>query len=806
MKKFEIRNSKFETNAKVKILTLLFVVISPFALRPSPFVCFAQEAIPEQKVVAQETAVVEEIKPPEASAEELINKARDAKSANDLDGVFKYTQECIDRFKEEAAKEQLELGTAKQPSGTENVYRPLNDVAVSLFIQGEVYKEQGKKDEAKKVFNIIINEYPSSQAWDPRGWYYSLSEKSHESILNMERPQEPPPPRPQAAMKKTELKLHDLGSEEIINYEKYGKLTNVGTNDYEYVITDREGLSNAAGEGIYPNTNSVRFNPRFDIVKKEKRLNGSHWDFVSSPDLEAAFFKWAIAPEPPGVRIYYTAFILEKAGYIKQAIKAYYAILVHFPQSIGWTYWHTPWYVSQAAIAKIKHLIVKHPELGLKLTNARVRVINGFDKNINNDIFEVNPGKLEKISPWLKRLEEQKKRFLIWNDLRSVKNAKNFGKIKLIQYKNNHWKLFVNNKPYIIRGVTYSPTKVGQSPDNGTLTNWMDYDFNNNGKSDGPYDSFVDKNRNNQQDSDEMPVGDFRLMEEMGVNTIRVYHQPFSPNKELLRDLYKNYGIMVILGDFLGKYALGSGAKWSEGTDYANPVHKKNMMDSMLKMVAEFKDEPYILAWLLGNENVYGVACNADKDPESFFKFANEAALEIKKVDKEHPVAIASGDTLFLDIFGKNCPDIDMFGANAYRGDYGFVDFWQAVYDEADKPAFITEYGSPAYMITDTQEMAEKAQSEYYRSAWEDIMANSAGFEGYGNSLGGIAFEWLDEWWKAYEPSIHDTKRLWAGPFPEGFMYEEWLGIAGQGDGKSSPFLRQLRKIYYMYKEMWKKR
>jgi beta-glucuronidase len=373
-----------------------------------------------------------------------------------------------------------------------------------------------------------------------------------------------------------------------------------------------------------------------------------------------------------------------------------------------------------------------------------------------------------------------------------------------VQSKNNHWRLLVDNKPYIIRGITYSPTKVGQSPDNGTLTDWMDYDFNHNGKSDGPYDAFVDKNKNNLQDSNEPASGDFRLMKEMGINTIRIYYQPFNPDKKLLRDLYDTYGIRVILGDFLGKYALGSGAKWSEGTDYANPMHKKNMLDSVLKMVAEFKDEPYILMWLLGNENVYGVACNADKDPEGFFKFANEAALEIKKIDQEHPVAIASGDTLFLDIFGRSCPDIDIFAANAYRGDYGFVDFWQAVYDEADKPAFITEYGCPAY-TSESLDVAEEAQALYHQNAWEDIIENSAGFSGHGNAIGGIAFEWLDEWWKAYEPSLHDSKRLWAGPFPDGFMYEEWLGVAGQGDGKSSPFLRQLRKSYYMYKKMWRK-
>ena len=67
-----------------------------------------------------------------------------------------------------------------------------------------------------------------------------------------------------------------------------------------------------------------------------------------------------------------------------------------------------------------------------------------------------------------------------------------------------------------------------------------------------------------------------------------------------------------------------------------------------------------------------------------------------------------------------------------------------------------------------------------------------------------VLFEWLDEWWKGYEPGIQDTKGLWVGPFPDGYMHEEWLGVAGQGDGKLSPFLRQLRKSYYTYQKLWR--
>ena len=62
--------------------------------------------------------------------------------------------------------------------------------------------------------------------------------------------------------------------------------------------------------------------------------------------------------------------LLEKSGLIKQAIKCYYAIVVHFPGSYGKTYWHTPWYIGQAAISKINFLLKNNPALGYRLDGA----------------------------------------------------------------------------------------------------------------------------------------------------------------------------------------------------------------------------------------------------------------------------------------------------------------------------------------------------------------------------------------------------------------------------------------------------
>ncbi len=126
------------------------------------------------------------------------------------------------------------------------------------------------------------------------------------------------------------------------------------------------------------------------------------------------------------------------------------------------------------------------------------------------------------------------------------------------------------------------------------------------------------------------------------------------------------------------------------------------------------------------------------------------------------------------------------------------VHFGEQVYDASEKPAFITEYGAPAYAYHLTLDEAEEAQANYHIGNWLDIDENLAGnARGVGNALGGVVFQWMDEWWKNYEPYMHDRKSDAVGPFPGGFYFEEWFGIIGQGNGRHSPFMRQLRKSYF---------
>lgn len=708
------------------------------------------------------------------------------------------TDNCIQRFSSKADALAQKL-TDFPPEEKESFYQVMNDVAVCYFIKGEAYMRSDEVEEAKKIFKEVIEKYPFALAWDPRGWFWSVKEKAEitlkklqTGIIEEEEEEEEIP--------SSQVILHDAGDKPPVDYEKYGEFIGVGTKEYKYIIKDPVGLSEAVGEAVYPNSSSVKFDPEFNKIKKKLRKI-DHWKILNTKDLSTAFYTWTMAPEPNGVKLFYIGDILERSGEIKHAIKAYYAVIVHFPKTVGWTYWHTPWYIGKAALYRIKFLLKKHPELNLELKDAYIKVQNGTNHQIRDDIFIINPGRLTKKS--------FKDRFFACekpHKTAKIVKVQGKGKVQLVKYSSGGWQLLVEQKPFMIQGLTYDPTRVGESPDEGTLANWTFQDTNNNGIIDAPYETWVDKNKNDARDKNERTVGDFQLMKDMGVNCLRVYYKDQELNKELFRDMYENYGIYVGLGNFLGKYAIGSGASWEEGTDYDNPQHKENMLKSIETMVNEFKDEPYILMWILGNENVYGLGCNADKKPESFFAFANRAAQLIKRLDPlQRPVAIASGDSLFLDIFGKQCPDIDIFGTNSYRGKYGFLDLWEEVKELADKAVMITEYGVPSHASGYTQKEAQNFQAEYHINCWHDMYNNRCRY-GVGNVLGGFAFEWLDEWWKAYEPSYHDKKGLFTGPFLDGYMHEEWLGICGQGKGTHSPFLRQLKKVYFSYKEVWSRK
>ena len=563
----------------------------------------------------------------------------------------------------------------------------------------------------------------------------------------------------------------------------------------------------SAEEGIDPDT-SYQNDPNYQHFKK-KHKNADPWDYVHSGNPQNDFYAWVGSEKiDPGIRLFYMGEALREAGLLPEALNAYHTIMVHYPRTVQWSkdgsYY---WYVAPEAVARIRKICATYPELGVQLEESFLDIKRSAGNKPEDDHVSVSPGKFVKMS-----LQPVKR-----SDF-NITQSRLAGKVRLVKYNNRFWELLVDGKPFEIRGFSYLPTTVGESAHALNLRPWMQVDDNRNEKNDGLFDSWVDKNKNNVRDADEPVIGDAQLLKDMGANALRIYHgvdraghyDPSEYDKKLLRTLQKDDGIYSILGDFLGAYTVGSQAAWDKGTDYTDEAQKENMRAVVRAMVLDHKDEPYVLLWLLGNENQHPhTRTNAATYPEEYAKFLNEIAKMIHDLDPNHPVAIGNLNDVGLKELAQFAPEIDIYGANVYTGAYTLGSIWQSVKRIYDRPVLFTEIGCPAY--AKKRDQAEKDQADYLVSNWEDIRLNLAGRTGEGNAIGGIIYEWLDEWWKTSkgnswgDPDKHNTAGDFEGPFPDGWMHEEWLGIFGQGRGNHSPFLREPRAVYEALKQEWAK-
>jgi tetratricopeptide (TPR) repeat protein len=104
----------------------------------------------------------------------LSTKAWAALEVSDWKGVEAYTEKCISLYSKKALQQQAEL-TSMPPAAVAFNYWALNDVGTCYFIKAKALKEQGKYDMAKKVCQLVIDEYSYAQCWDPQGWFWSVA-------------------------------------------------------------------------------------------------------------------------------------------------------------------------------------------------------------------------------------------------------------------------------------------------------------------------------------------------------------------------------------------------------------------------------------------------------------------------------------------------------------------------------------------------------------------------------------------------------------------------------------------------------
>lgn len=372
--------------------------------------------------------------------------------------------------------------------------------------------------------------------------------------------------------------------------------------------------------------------------------------------------------------------------------------------------------------------------------------------------------------------------------------------IALKKHQAGGYSLFVDGKPYVVKGVCYMPIATGKTYD------WNFWGEPRIWKTDG------------------------KLMKKLGVNTVRFYREGKNPGevKKVVDGLYREYGIRSLMGHDLGFW------DWPP-PNYAMPAFRDKVKADTLEMVKRYKDEPGILGWILGNENNYSFEImnvqswttpelEAIADPELkvkekariYYSFVNELALEIKKIDPVHPVIMGVGEVKSLESAARSAPEIDIIGMIVYRGP-GFGNLFGQVKDRFDRPVLLIEWGADSFDVVNQAEVQDK-QAEFIKLQWRDIARNTAGAKGAGNCIGGTLFEWHDEWWKGNE-HVEDT---WLtqeknGQFSNASYYydydvpgrlnmnEEWYGIVSlvPKAGENQIDGRKPKKAYHVLQELW---
>jgi hypothetical protein len=238
---------------------------------------------------------------------------------------------------------------------------------------------------------------------------------------------------------------------------------------------------------------------------------------------------------------------------------------------------------------------------------------------------------------------------------------------------------------------------------------------------------------------------DLALMQELGVNTVRVY-EPIA--SESVLDEIHRAGISVIVG--LG-YNQGGVHDLKSGT--------------YLDYVRQFKAHPAILLWELGNEYNYHPEWFGG-EMEVWYATLREAAAAIHAEDPNHPVSTAHGEVPDASLVAA-LPNIDLWGLNVYRWDVSYtaaLDFAK----RSDKPMYFSELGADSYMSAAQAGYDEGENQRAQADATNNLLAPL--FTDSVTTAGVAVFSFTDGWWKAGNPERQDVGG-WA-PGSSGVPYD----------------------------------
>jgi cellulose synthase (UDP-forming) len=364
------------------------------------------------------------------------------------------------------------------------------------------------------------------------------------------------------------------------------------------------------------------------------------------------------------------------------------------------------------SLQKIKS---KHPEI-----KAAVFFYSDIDKNWIN---EWRPSKNSAFIDWtfdLNNIINSFKGFELLNQRNYLVKSddKPTDRIvpKMLKTVNEHHQFLVDGKPFYIKGICYNTGNDWEEGFNPLSRKQLDMDF--------------------------------KLIKEMGANTIRRY-EPGMYDKNILRAA-PEHDLKVMFGFW-----------FDPKVDYAIDRKKlKAYEKKVLAQVRKHKNDKSIIAWNIGNET-WGLLKKHHSQPyltmvrRSYLEFLNDLALMIKQVDPDRPVFSSEehdNERLIgaINQYRAYAPNIDVIGINSYYEEN--ISKLDSIIGKnyPGKPYAVTEFGPKGYWnkelgdyVKDSLliELSSLNKAEYYKKQWVEYIEQNKG-----KNLGGMAFSWMDRY------------------------------------------------------------
>jgi hypothetical protein len=315
---------------------------------------------------------------------------------------------------------------------------------------------------------------------------------------------------------------------------------------------------------------------------------------------------------------------------------------------------------------------------------------------------------------------------------------------QLIVKKRNKFGMLAPAEAFKLRGVAYSPADIGDNLNS------------------------VQAARTELLNS--LYVTDFPMIRAMNANTIRTFVDmgTGASAKTFLDQAYAN-NLWVLI------------------TLTPDSLHQPGD-PSNTSIVTAYRDHPALLGWIIGNEwNL-----NFFYTPNSIatlIPLVQQTALLVKSLDPNHVVTSSlgfkpdhynMGTTVVSPTFPfaaivAGTPGVELWGFNVYRAgslDPFFIEMQTLL---PGKPYFLTEFGTDSWATTNATSSTgagvsdQVTQAQTYTALWDELHRHLSATNPISGCVGGIAFEWSDEWWKWLpgSPGSHEF-----GGFP---LYKTFL-------------------------------